>query len=311
MAEAGEQIINLRKESLLTTLKLLGFPSIESAVEVINGSKDGEEKKEYSADSGYRALGKVGHDLESYVHLANIISIASDGNSREGIEIDLPDSLDFVTLKALCDRVTERTEKDSAYMSEKDELFEKARNVPAGEGREDLDFELNMSQKLSPSDWELYSSQVKDVARFLLSANYDLLSPEQREGIEDYSKLSKEEIDDKISDIIDTVAFSKAVDIEDRFTINEAVGLIKAVDEMIDGDEEVKKTSPAIALLALQKAAMDTRDKKTKFMEKYQELQSQYVKSEEEIKRIVGDGIDQTDEAFLKYRYKGGDADGR
>lgn len=302
MAGVGDQIINLRRDSLLTTLKLLGFSSIEAAVEGVKG--------EYNPDNGYRALGKVGHDLENYVHLANVIFLASEGNSNEGIEINIPDSLDFVTLKELCDRIRERTDRDSSYISERDELFEKARNVP-GEDNQDLDFELNMSKKLSPSDWKLYSSQVKKVTSFLLSANYDLLTPEQREGLEDFSKLNKEDIDDKVSDVIDTMAFSKAVDIEDRFTINEAVGLIKAVDQMIDGDEDVKKTTPAIALLALQKAAMDTRDKKTKFMEKYQELQSQYVKSEDEIKRIVGDGIDQTDEAFKKYRYKRGDADGR
>lgn len=294
MAEAGEQIINLRKSSLLTTLKLLGFSSIESAVEGITG--------EYNPDNGYRALGKVGHDLESYVHLSDIISLDS-----EGIEINLPDSLDFITLKTLCDRIRERTDKDNTYMEDRDDLFDRSRSV---DGAEDL--ELGMDKKVSPEEWALYSSQVKKVAIFLLSANYDLLTPGQREGIKDYSKCSRVEIEDIISDVIDTVEFSKAVEVEDRFTISESVKFIKVVDEMIDGDEEVKKTTPAIALLALQKAAMDTRDKKTKFMEKYEKLQKQYVKSEEEIKKIVGDGIDQADEAFLKYKNRRGeDADGR
>lgn len=286
--KAGQEIIGLRKFALLTTLKLLGYPSIESTVASIDG--------EYNADLGYRALGKVGHDLENYINLASLVKM----NGQE-IEVNLPENLTQEEFFNMCKTTKDRAEKDSSFMEGRDEILERSRAFQEG-------FELGMKEKLSSEDWALYESQIKEVVKFYLSANRDLLSPDQQSKVDDFTGLSKMDIDDKISDIIDSPAFSKAIDVEDRFTIDESIKFVRAVDEMIDGNEEVKKTSPAVALLALQKAAMDTRDKKTKFQQKYEELQEKYIKSEEEIKKIVGDGsLDQTDDAFRNKPRRNGD----
>jgi len=266
MAIAGEQIINLRKSTLETALKLLGFPDVESAVE---GKLD--------ADKGYRALGRIGHDLEDYINLANVISLDTE---IDGIKINLPDTLDFVEFKYLCDSVKYKNDKDIFYIKDKNKILNSSREYVE-------DFELGMDKKIAPDQWDLYVSQVNKVAKFLLQANYDLLEPEQREGLEDLTQLSKEQIDDRTSEIIDTIDFSNAVDIEDRFEISESVNFIKKTENILDG-EDAKSKSSELALLALQKAAMDTRNKKDKFRRKYQEIQERYVKSEEEINRIMG-----------------------
>lgn len=263
--EQGE--VDLRRELLTTDLKLLGYPTIQSAIQGLEG--------DYDADKSYRALGKIGHILENYT-------------------------------KSPEERYQE-TQKISTYMSSRDEILDRSRAFWET-------FELGMKDKTDSSDWNLYESQIKKIIRFYLGANYDLLSPEDREkakavGVKDYSSLPKIEVEDKISDIIDSTQFSKAVDIEDKFTISEAVEFIKAVDDMVGKDEEIRKTAPAVALLALQKVAIDTRDKKLKFKAKYEDINSRYVKSAEEIRRIVGNGnFDQTDEAFHR---KGDTNDGR
>ena len=266
MAIAGEQIINLRKSTLETTLKLLGFPDVESAVE---GKLD--------IDKGYRALGRIGHDLEDYINLANVISLDTE---VDGIKINLPDTLDFSEFKYLCDSVKYKNDRDLFYIKDKNKILNSSREYVE-------DFELGMDKKIAPDQWDLYASQVNKVAKFFLQANYDLLKPEQKEGLEDLTQLSKEQIDDRTSEIIDTIDFSNAVDIEDRFEISESVNFIKKTENILDG-EDAKSKSSELALLALQKAAMDTRNKKDKFRRKYQEIQERYVKSEEEINRIMG-----------------------
>ena len=296
--EAIKRIINLRREALSATLKLFGFADIDEAILALKG--------EYNPDNGYRELGRVGYDLENYIHLAPMFRVVRDSEGNEDVRVSVPEDLEPTKFSEMCNSIQDKTKLYSDYMAAKDELLDRARGFSE-------DVELGMREKLTEEEWSLYESQVKRVINFYLGANYDLLSPEQQAQVNDYTEYSPMDILDEIADIIDVAAFSKAVNIEDRFVSRESAEFSKEVQEMVGVDERIRSSSPALALLTLKKVYDDTKAQRDKSIKNYEALDAKYTKSKEEIERIVGDGsLDQADDGYIdKLKGRGETRDGR
>ena len=102
---------------------------------------------------------------------------------------------------------------------------------------------------MEQADWLLYVRISKEIARLLLELNADMLEPNQKTNISDFSQLTGEELTNRISRLINSKEFAKACEIEKGFLIKEAKKLVDEAQYMLEQmGEQGKKTSVGKAI---------------------------------------------------------------
>lgn len=207
----------LRKKRLETTLKLLGYSSIEEVNEELNDSK------------GYMALTSIRKQLENYINLGAYIHL----EGREDlIRVNVPEGMsreDFINLAI---PVTDEYSSDLKYITEQDEQREQKRSLLP-------DYCEEMSKKIPYADWLLYSKVVRETAQLYLELNADLIN----DDIPDSSRLTGIALKERISKLIDSKEFAIACSIENEFVIREGNRLIKRVDLILQSNDDTMRNS--------------------------------------------------------------------
>lgn len=213
----AEVIIKLRRAELLTSLKMLGYSSIENIETELNDSKL------------YFALGRIREQLSKYINLANYIHIDRDKKDEEVVRVNIPEGLSREQFLSMIEPVKDTYVANESYMREQNEKMEQKRSITS-------DYCERISKKMPYSDWLLYSRVVKQTAELLLALNADLFLGTDIE--------KKEDLKQKIFAFINSKDFAKACDIENRVIIREAKRLITDLESMLDEFDEENKRNP-------------------------------------------------------------------
>ena len=260
------EIFELRKYYLETTLKVLGYDSIESIEEKLDDSR------------GYLGLTKVAKLLGNYRDLSALVH--SEG--KEGDEDIL-----------ICRAKEEATREDVVEYAKPikliiDENVNFMQRIESGlTDKRDIDpeYRMNMKEKVGNNAWKEYEDEVKKVAILLLELNTDLLTDEQRKkfNIPKFEILDELSIKDKISKIIDDPQFSDACRIEDGFAYRQAQMLTTLVNKkissnLIDGKKQIDQKLVDI----LQSELVEIKERGVAIT-KYDEIHEKYYSKESEI----------------------------
>lgn len=210
-----EEVFELRKYYLDTTLKMLGYDSIDSV---------GEKLKE---PGRYLGLSRVAENLESYKQLAHLVySLGKAGDydmytQRLNSEVTREEVIEYIR------SVKEQVDANVAFMQEQETGIETKRLVYP-------EYRRNLCKKTGIYTWEDYEEKVKSVALLLLELNADLLTPAQREklGIPEFEFIDQIGAEDKISTIIDNKDFNDACRVEDELAYQEARELVRRAKEI-------------------------------------------------------------------------------
>lgn len=225
----------LRKKKLETTLKLLGYDSIDEFNSELDDSK------------GYLSLSTIGKQLENYVNLGEYVHLEGRKNEEDVIRIDVPEGITREQFIEIAMPVTEEYSQDL-------ELIEKREQKTSVLS----DYGAKISSKMPYNDWLIYSNVVKETARLLLELNADLLNQDNEVEVTDCSQLTGIELKDRISLLIDSKAFSKACEIEKTAIRREGERLIRKIDSMLEEmDESTYNSSVAKALIDIKKEEID------------------------------------------------------
>ena len=211
IAEAFE----LRKNYLDTTLKMLGYDSIDAVGEELDESK------------AYLPLNRVVDCLENYKHLGSFIySLGKAGDydmytQRFAKETTREEILEYMQ------GIQEQVDLNVAFMQKHEKDLELKRKIYP-EYRDDL------AKKAGVYIWDDYKEKVKSVALLLLELNADLLTPAQREklGIPEFKLIDQIDADDKIAKVIDSKEFNEACKAEDEIAYEEAKELVRRAKEI-------------------------------------------------------------------------------
>ena len=221
----------LRKKKLETTLKMLGYYSIDEFNSELDDSK------------GYLSLATIGKQLESYVNLGEFVHFEGRKNEEDVIRVDVPEGITREQFIEIAMPVTEEYSQDLELIEKREQ---KTSVLP--------DYGAKMSSKMPYKDWLIYSRVVKETARLLLELNADLLNQNGEVKVIDCSKLTGQELKDRISLLINSRAFSRACEIEKNFIKREAQRLIGKIDSMLEEmDESTYNSSVARALIDIKK----------------------------------------------------------
>ncbi len=261
---SGYDILDLRKKKLDMALKQLGFSSPER---VKYGLPD---------SGGYMSLRKIGKSLEDYRNLGFVYrDETSDGTEIYGFAI--PAGTIVEDIKSKIEFSRQELADDERFIDVQDEMLYRTRNLDEG-------FCLDMKKKVSRDDWLVYSKVARKTAELYLGLNADLVTTGALKGIEDLTSLQGEELAERISQLIDSREFSEACSIEDRFVIRESEEFSTKIDDMGLDDPAVKHSAVGVALEAMKREALATRDKRMKDEENYQKLSKLYSAKQIEIK---------------------------
>lgn len=239
------EVFELRKYYLDTTLKMLGYDSIDAVGEKLDVSR------------GYLALSKVAKSLEKYKNLAT--AVYSTGKAGD-YDCYISKFLDEVTRDDVIEYIRpikEEVDSNIAFMREQEESLELKRKVCP-------EYRRDMNKKMGLYTWDDYEENVKKVAMLLLELNADLLTPEQRVkfGIPEFVRIEKLETDDKIARLIDTKSFNDACNVEDELVYQESkqlVGRLKEIDPEIVSTEESIPREKIVQLLASELKDIEER----------------------------------------------------
>ena len=204
----------LRREKLKTTLKLLGYDSIEQVNSELDDSRC------------YLSLSRIGEQLEHYINLGAYVHYEGNINDEDTIRVNIPEGMSREDFIGLVSPVTEEffADKESIGQQE-DKIRERQEIIP--------DYCTQISRKIPYAEWLLYKRIIQETAQLLLELNADLLSTNERNGLTDSSSLTGTELEDRISKLIDSRDFSKACNIESRFLVREATRLVKEAEAII------------------------------------------------------------------------------
>lgn len=255
-----EQVIDLRRRRLATYLKMLGYSSIS----------DIRKKEEPSGE--YASLSRVGESLENYRTLTlvrNEINLLGNENYAIGFPERETTKQTIEEFSKLIEGVEAEIGEDISFIQEKDETLDRSRAISG-------DYFLNMKRKVSPDEWQKYYSTVIKVAKLVMGLNYDLLSREDREGIEDLTSLTQEQVEDRISQLIDARDFDKASDIENRYATKETENFATIVDELTGSSDRFTRGQLAEALSELKEEALATRAEKAEKIEAFNKMEKFY-----------------------------------
>lgn len=218
--------VELRKELLKTRLKMLGYSEEEK-----NGKLTGRLTRLPDDDKSLRFLGRLGKRLHYFEE-------KEKNGSVDDLEIML--------------------EEENLLIENQSELMRRVRS-------EYPDYCMNMQEKVSEEDWELYSRVTKQVGDLFKDINSDVL----KAAYKDYGSLNGLELQDVISEVIDSTSFSKACAIEDAFVKEEGERFIEIAAERDYENEAVRNTQPALALAELVREVDATGREKDKYIESY------------------------------------------
>lgn len=225
----------LRKRKLETTLQLLGYYSIDEFNTELDDSK------------GFLSLATIGKQLENYVNLGEYVHYEGRKNEEDVIRVNVPKEISREQFIETAMPVTEECAQDLEVI----EKIDQKTSVLS-------DYGAKISTKMPHEDWIIYSSVVKETARLLLELNADIVNQDSEVEVKDCSKLTGQEMEDRISELIDSSAFAKACKIEKTLIKREAQRLIEKIDSMLEGmDEATYHSSVAKALIDLKQEETD------------------------------------------------------
>lgn len=255
-----EALFSLRRYYLTTTLKMLGYDSLDSIGEPVNDSV------------GYLALNRLAEQLENYCNVASLVHSEGREGSEEVLVATIPEKMDREAVIEAARPVNDQMTANVEYMKEQeDSLYRKRAMI--------FDYKALMSKKISPEDWKTYSKAVQDTAMLLLELNADLLTPEQRKKFKIPNMTSLEDITlkDRIARLIDSKAFNEACRIENEFAYDQSSKMARKAETMLDGVKSTdRKTNPVIEMERILEEEKADAESRRKSVEEHQKLHSKY-----------------------------------
>ncbi len=215
------ELFLLRQYYLTTSLKMLGYDSIDSVIEDTNVHRE------------YLGLNVVASQLENYRSLSGLVVSAGDLRGEEAIFCIAPENIDRRKALELAKPVKEQIEDNIQFIQEQDSTLSQKRTILPG-------YRTRMSGKVGVYSCDNYERAVKNAALLLLELNSDLLTPEQRErlGIEQFSSVEELALKDRISELIDSREFNEACRTESQFAYEESRELIRKAKEVAASDRD-------------------------------------------------------------------------
>lgn len=215
------ELFLLRQYYLTTSLKMLGYDSIEA---VINDNK---------SSVNYLGLNAVACQLEEYRDLSGIAFSMGEIRGEETILCMAPESVDRKKALEMAKPVKDKIEDNIRFIQKEDSDLSKKRAILPG-------YRDKMAEKVGVYSYDNYEKALRDAALLLLELNADLLTSEQREqlGIEGTEVLSDLDLKDKISNLIDSRDFNSACRVESEFAYGQSMELVKKAKEKIKIQDE-------------------------------------------------------------------------
>lgn len=256
----AEEIMEIRKHNLVAALHLLGYDSIDSVAGEVNDSV------------GYLALNRLAGQLqtEGYPNLAKYIHSEGRIGSEDMVRATLPEGMTVEELMKLQSVIKGHRDSNFEFIRYQDEWLDKKRGIS-------FDHNALMSKKVvrpgsvgANIDWEDYSKAVKMTAMLFLELNSDLLTEEQRKkfGIQDVSKLSQIDFEDRISRVIDSAVFNRACRIENEFAFEESSKILRKAEAKLEGvTPEIAKTNPVQTIIEIARQEREEVDRRRKAIE--------------------------------------------
>lgn len=241
-----KDIVELRKELLKNKLIMLGYEP-----ELKNGEPTGKMSQKANDDLNLRFLGRLGKRLEFFER--------DEKNAS------------FEDLQA-------RDEAEKALIENQNELLSRIRS-------EYPDYCMNMKDKVTPEEWEIYSRVTSTIGELFKGLNSDI----DKSATKHYGILSGRMLDDIISPIIDSTSFARACAIEDAFVKEEGERFVEKAKERDYENETVKNTQPALALAELVRDVEATGREKEQYLKAYGKYKT-FIESKSEFVEIRGKG---------------------
>ncbi len=210
------ELLLLRQYYLTTTLKMLGYDSIDAVAEDVNDS------------IGYLALNRVANQLQEYRDLSGLVISMGEISEKEVLILTAPENVDRKKALELAKPVKEQIEENTKFLLNLDSDLSRKRSILP-------DYRKGMSDKIGVYTWDNYETAVKNAALLLLELNADLLTPEQREklGIPELELMDDLALRDKISELIDSQDFNAACKAEADFEQEQSEALVRKAKEMM------------------------------------------------------------------------------
>lgn len=238
----------IRQLRLATMLKLLGY------------DYNAEEKSVLENSRPFYALRKIGSILENYRNLGYITRETNEDGTEDFI-------VDYASIPGddhctISKEIIERQLQDSKrYMDSHEEWLEKVRSVPGAEGIL-FGMEERVKEK-DPEGWEAYQEVYKKTLELILGLDKDLVDSNS----EDLSRLQGIDLQDKISELIDSNKFNEACAFEDRWVIDECNRAIEIFE--YSGQQVEPSTVLTTKLNGLYNQVVLSREDRTKAVEKW------------------------------------------
>lgn len=256
------EITDLSAKMLEVNLNLLGYERYESIF------------KDIPDLAGYGILGKIGDRLQHYRNFRGEVNQRRSNQDDKYPEI-LPVTPEDKELGDALDQAGQTVIQDVNFMRNQDTYLARARSI-------DPTFYKDMPKKVTPDEWKTYSSVVGKTATLLLELNHDLLGYSIRKNLTNCSSLTGDELETRISKLIDSHEFDMACNIEDRFIIAECER-VASKPEAAEEDFELE---------ALKREAIATREEKTRYARRYDSIQSYCYDSKRIKKEREGASLD-------------------
>ena len=253
-------LLSLRKYYLTTTLRMLGYSSIDAIGEELDDSV------------GYLALNRIAEQLEDYKNLASLVHSVGTENGEDVIVATIPEDMDRDAVIEAARPVNDQMTSNVEYMKAQEESLYRRRAMI-------FDYKAIMSKKVKPEDWKTYSQAVRDTAILLLELNADLLTPEQKKKfkIPDMTSLDEITLKDRIARLIDSKGFNDACRIENEFAFDQSTKMVRKAEGMLDGVKDMdRKTNPVIELERLMEEEKTDAETRRQAIEAHQKLHSKY-----------------------------------
>lgn len=260
------KVIDLRRKVLATYIKLLGYNSLS---DVRNNVKPSGE---------FVSLSNIGERLVNYkktTFIRNEINLL--GNENYAIDFSGVDKTGKKSSKEVIGECLEliktlgnEFQLDSDFIAKRNEILDRGRSLSE-------DYFLDMKDKVTMEEWKEYHSTVAKVAKLIMGLNYDVLPKEDREGIEDLSKLSQIEMEDEISKVIDDKSFDDACNIENKYAVSETEQFESKIDELTGSSISFRTGELAKSLKELKDEAITTRTEKKEKIETFNQMNQIYL----------------------------------
>lgn len=208
----------IRQLRLATMLKLLGYDYNTEDGTIMENNRP------------YYALRMIGNMLENYRNLGYISrEINEDGTEDFIVDYaSIPGDEHCIITKEIIEKQMQDSKR---YIDSQEEWLEKVRSVPETSG-----FLSRMEEKMrmeNPDGLENYQNVQRKTLSLILGFDKDLVQSDS----EDLSRLQGIDLQDKISELIDSEEFSRACSFEDEWIISEcdkALATFEQMDQSIE-----------------------------------------------------------------------------